>query len=266
MSTFRNIIQAITGTDEQPPRTCKKCGTEIPYSDYIANHCICPECGTYFRMRAVERLDATVDPGSFQEIDKKLRSKDPIKFPDYSQKLDKAEKASGLNEGVVCGTAKISGMDCGIFVMDSAFMMGSMGTVVGEKITRIIEKSTELRLPVIGFITSGGARMQEGIFSLMQMAKVSGAVKRHSEAGLLYIAVLTDPTTRGARRPDRLYRTESHPADHRRHSSGGLPEGGIPAGARLCRSHRGASAHDLYACEAAEAASGEVNRNRKTSE
>ena len=197
MSTFRNIIQAITGTDEQPPRTCKKCGTEIPYSDYIANHCICPECGTYFRMRAVERLDATVDPGSFQEIDKKLRSKDPIKFPDYSQKLDKAEKASGLNEGVVCGTAKISGMDCGIFVMDSAFMMGSMGTVVGEKITRIIEKSTELHLPVIGFITSGGARMQEGIFSLMQMAKVSGAVKRHSEAGLLYIAVLTDPTTGG---------------------------------------------------------------------
>ena len=197
MSTFRNIIQAITGTDEQPPRTCKKCGTEIPYSDYIANHCICPECGTYFRMRAVERLDATVDPGSFQEIDKKLRSKDPIRFPDYSQKLDKAEKASGLNEGVVCGTAKISGMDCGIFVMDSAFMMGSMGTVVGEKITRLIEKATELRLPVIGFITSGGARMQEGIFSLMQMAKVSGAVKRHSEAGLLYIAVLTDPTTGG---------------------------------------------------------------------
>ncbi len=182
---------------DQPPRVCKKCGAEIPYPDYIANQCICTECGTYFRMRAAERLDATVDPDSFQEIDKKLRGKNPINFPDYQQKLEKAEKTSGLNEGVVCGTAKIGGNPCGIFIMDSAFMMGSMGTAVGEKITRLFEKAAELSLPVVGFITSGGARMQEGIFSLMQMAKVSGAVKRHSSAGLLYIAVLTDPTTGG---------------------------------------------------------------------
>ena len=197
MSTLKTILKTITGDVEQPPRICKQCGPEIPYEKYVDNHCICPECGAYFRMRAVERLDATVDKGTFQEIDKKLKSKNPIDFPDYAQKLEKAEKASGLSEGVVCGTAKIDGTDCALFVMDSAFMMGSMGTVVGEKITRIFEKATALGLPVVGFITSGGARMQEGIFSLMQMAKVSGAVKRHSEAGLLYIAVLTDPTTGG---------------------------------------------------------------------
>ncbi|MBR3045551.1 MAG: acetyl-CoA carboxylase carboxyltransferase subunit beta [Oscillospiraceae bacterium] len=197
MSTLKTILNTITGNVEQPPRVCKKCNAEIPYADYLENHCICPECGAYFRMRAVERLDATVDKGTFQEIDKKLKSKNPIDFPDYAQKLEKAEKASGLAEGVVCGTAKIDGTDCALFVMDSAFMMGSMGTVVGEKITRLFEKATALGLPVVGFITSGGARMQEGIFSLMQMAKVSGAVKRHSEAGLLYIAVLTDPTTGG---------------------------------------------------------------------
>ena len=199
MSGIRDFFTSITkgSAEQQPPRVCKSCGAEIAYADYVENHCICPECGTYFRMRAVERLKATVDAGSFQEIDKKLKSKDPIKFPDYAQKLDKAEKASGLNEGVLCRTAKIEGNDTALFVMDSAFMMGSMGTVVGEKITRLFEKATAQNLPVVGFITSGGARMQEGIFSLMQMAKVSGAVKRHSEAGLLYIAVLTDPTTGG---------------------------------------------------------------------
>lgn len=199
MSGLKDFFTSITkgSAEQQPPRVCKSCGTEIPYADYVANHCICPECGTYFRMRAVERLDETMDAGTFQEIDRKLKSKDPIKFPDYAQKLDKAEKASGLNEGVVCGIGKIDGMDTAVFVMDSAFMMGSMGTVVGEKITRLFEKATAQGLPVVGFITSGGARMQEGIFSLMQMAKVSGAVKRHSEAGLLYIAVLTDPTTGG---------------------------------------------------------------------
>ena len=194
-----DIISSLSrsGAQEQPPRICKKCSTEISYADYLENFGICPQCGAYFRLRAAERLSFTADAGSFQETDKKLRSKDPIRFPDYAAKLDKAEKVSGLNEGVVCGTAKIEGIDCCIFVMDSAFMMGSMGTVVGEKITRLFEKATQLQLPVVGFITSGGARMQEGIFSLMQMAKVSGAVKRHSEAGLLYIAVLTDPTTGG---------------------------------------------------------------------
>ena len=163
MSAIKDIFNTLTGNVSHPPRTCKQCGAEIPYADYVANHCICTNCGTYFRMRAVERLDETADRGTFQEIDKKLRSKDPIRFPDYAQKLEKAEKASGLTEGVICGTAKIGGTDCGLFIMDSAFMMGSMGTVVGEKITRLFEKATALKLPVVGFITSGGARMQEGI-------------------------------------------------------------------------------------------------------
>lgn len=195
---IKDVLSNIIRTaPEQPPRVCKKCSNEIAYEDYINAFCICPNCGTYFRMRAGERLAITADAGSFQEIDKKLKSKDPIGFPDYAEKLAKAEKSSGLTEGVICGTAKIDGNDCALFIMDSSFMMGSMGTVVGEKITRLFEKATALRIPVIGFITSGGARMQEGIFSLMQMAKVSGAVKRHSEAGLLYIPVLTDPTTGG---------------------------------------------------------------------
>ena len=99
MSGLREFFSSLKGSPEQPPRTCKQCGTEIPYAEYVANHCICPQCGTYFRMRAVERLDETVDPGTFQEMDKKLKSKNPINFPDYAEKLEKAEKASGLNEG-----------------------------------------------------------------------------------------------------------------------------------------------------------------------
>lgn len=195
MGIFEGIFSK--SNEAMPPRVCKACETEIPYAEYLENNCICPSCGTYLRMRAYERLEMTVDEGSFQEIDKKLKTRDPLKFPDYAQKIDKAEKSSGLNEGVITGKAKIGGNSCGIFIMDSAFMMGSMGTVVGEKITRVFEKAIMAGLPVVGFITSGGARMQEGMFSLMQMAKVSGAVKRHSDAGLLYIAVLTDPTTGG---------------------------------------------------------------------
>lgn len=182
---------------KQPPFVCKSCGEETPYEDFVKNLCICPKCGAYVRMRAYERLGITVDDGSFKEFDRKLKSANPIDFPDYPQKLEKAEKVSGLSEGVVTGTAKIENNECAIFVMDSYFMMCSMGTVVGEKITRLFEKATVLGLPVVGFIASGGARMQEGMFSLMQMAKVSGAVQRHSTAGNLYIAVLTDPTTGG---------------------------------------------------------------------
>lgn len=158
---------------------------------------VCPQCGTYMRMGAFERIAVTVDEGSFQELYGNVGSTNIIEFPDYDEKLKKAREASGLEEGVVCGTAKIDGINTCIFVMDSNFMMGSMGTVVGEKITRLFEYATENSLPVIGYCTSGGARMQEGILSLMQMAKVSGAAKRHSESGNLYIAVLTDPTTGG---------------------------------------------------------------------
>lgn len=149
------------------------------------------------RMGAKERLALIVDEGCFEELDKTMKSKNMIDFPDYESKLNKAMKASDLNEAVVCGIAKIDGNKSAVFVMDSNFMMGSMGCVVGEKITRLFEKATAEKLPVVGFITSGGARMQEGIYSLMQMAKVSGSIKRHSDGGNLYIAVLTDPTTGG---------------------------------------------------------------------
>ena len=178
-------------------KKCAKCGTETGYKELRRGFMICPACGKYMRMSAAERIDTIADEGTFEEFDSNFKSKNPIGFPDYDEKLEKSTKTSGLNEAVVCGTAQIGGNYCAMFVMDSNFMMGSMGTVVGEKITRLFEFATKKKLPVVGFITSGGARMQEGILSLMQMAKVSGAVKRHSDGGNLYIAVLTDPTTGG---------------------------------------------------------------------
>lgn len=178
-------------------RVCKNCNNEFQIGSLLENYMICPECGKYLRMGARERIALIADKDSFKETDKALKGKNPINFPEYEEKLEKAGEASGLSEAVVCGTAKINGNKCAIFVMDSNFMMGSMGSAVGEKITRLFEKATKENLPVVGFTTSGGARMQEGIFSLMQMAKVSGAVKRHSESKNLYITVLTDPTTGG---------------------------------------------------------------------
>lgn len=180
-----------------PDVDCKKCGAHIKGEQLAENLMICPECGVYMRMGAWERIDSIADEGSFTELDKGMQSSDPIGFPGYTAKLSDAMKSSHLPEAVVCGTATINGNRCAIFVMDSHFMMGSMGSVVGEKITRLFETATAQKLPVIGFTTSGGARMQEGIISLMQMAKVSGAVKRHSDGGNLYITVLTDPTTGG---------------------------------------------------------------------
>ena len=144
-----------------------------------------------------ERIDLICDKGSFHEMFTEVESKDPIEFPGYVEKLAAIRAESKENEAVICGTATIGGQECCMFVMESYFMMGSMGTAVGEKITRIFEYATEHRLPVVGFTVSGGARMQEGILSLMQMAKTSGAVKLHSDAGLLYLTVLTNPTTGG---------------------------------------------------------------------
>jgi len=176
---------------------CKKCGNEFPEKQAASSHYICPSCGTYFRLGSRNRINMVVDKGSFSEHSKELASTNIMSFPDYSEKLNSAKKTSGEKEAVVTGTAKINKMDCCIFVMDSTFMMGSMGTVVGEKLTRLFEYATKHCLPVIGFTASGGARMQEGILSLMQMAKVSGAVKRHGDQGLLYVTILTDPTTGG---------------------------------------------------------------------
>lgn len=157
---------------------------------------VCP-CGHHFRMNARQRIAMLTDKGSFQELFREVQSDNPLSFPGYDGKLESARSASGEAEAVVCGTGEIGGQKCALFFMDPGFMMGSMGSAVGEKITRLFEYALKCRLPVIGYTVSGGARMQEGLLSLMQMAKTSAAVKRHSDAGLLYIAVLTNPTTGG---------------------------------------------------------------------
>ena len=176
---------------------CKKCNATILAQDFKASNCVCPYCGDHYRISARNRIALVNDYGSFSEFDKDLISKNILGFPEYDEKLEKAKKESGEKEGVITGICKIGGNETAIFAMEPSFMMGSMGAIVGEKITRLFEYATVNKLPVTGFTVSGGARMQEGMYSLMQMAKTSGAVKLHSEAGLLYVAVLTDPTTGG---------------------------------------------------------------------
>ena len=176
---------------------CPVCKNAVLSSDLMENHKVCPKCNYHFRVAARQRIEMTIDEGTFCEMDGDMNSSNIIGFPDYEKKLKNAKLSSGENESVITGTGKICGQDTVIAVMNSQFMMGSMGTVTGEKITRAFEYATEHRLPVVIFTVSGGARMQEGILSLMQMAKTSGAVKLHSDAGLLYITVLTDPTTGG---------------------------------------------------------------------
>lgn len=183
--------------DEEIKFTCTQCGAQQSENDLWENHKVCTKCGHHYRISPRQRIDYIVDPESFEEMNAGMKSRDILSFPGYEAKLKTAKLASREKEAVICGTAKISGEEAVIFVMDPNFMMGSMGTVVGEKITLAFEYATEKKLPVIGFTVSGGARMQEGILSLMQMAKTSAAVKKHSNAGLLYIAVLTDPTTGG---------------------------------------------------------------------
>lgn len=180
----------------EPEKTCPNCHKAIPLSRLWANNLVCP-CGHHFRMKARQRLPVITDRQSFRELFRSRKSGNPLDFPGYTEKLETVRAASGENEAVICGTAKIGGQQSCLFLMEPYFMMGSMGSVVGEKIASLFEYATEHRLPVVGYTVSGGARMQEGLLSLMQMAKVSAAVKRHSDAGLLYIAVLTDPTTGG---------------------------------------------------------------------
>jgi len=158
---------------------------------------ICPHCGYTFRISAQERLALTIDMGSFLEMFTGIETQDPLEFPGYQKKLASMREKTGLDEAVVTGTALIKGEKVALGIMDSNFIMASMGTVVGEKITRLFEYATAEKLPVVLFTASGGARMQEGIMSLMQMAKISAAVQRHSKAGLFYLTVLTDPTTGG---------------------------------------------------------------------
>lgn len=176
---------------------CNKCKAPIFTEDVKANYNICPKCHAYFRLGAFDRIRHVADLNSFEEWDKDLEAQNPLSFEGYEEKLAAAKLKTDLKEAVVTGLCKIGGISCVLAVMDGNFMMGSLGKMTGEKITRAVEKATKLKLPLVIFTCSGGARMQEGIHSLLQMAKTSAAIKDHSDAGLLYISVLTDPTTGG---------------------------------------------------------------------
>ena len=200
----KNELERSDETDVKKPyvpdemwEKCPECGTLLLTTDVEENCQVCSKCNHHFRINARKRIELTADRDSFVEMDAELESKNIIDFPGYDEKLEKSKKTSKENESVICGTCKIGGADIVIVSMNSEFMMGSMGSVTGDKITRAFEYATDKGLPIIVFTVSGGARMQEGIISLMQMAKTSGAVKRHSDAGLLYITVLTDPTSGG---------------------------------------------------------------------
>jgi len=176
---------------------CPVCGEILFIKDLDKTMKACTKCGYHFRMGAWERINSVVDEGSFVELNAGLESGNPLEFTDYPEKIAEAQKTSRSKEAIITGEATISGIKVVIGVMDPFFIMGSMGSVVGEKVTRAIERAIEKRLPLVIFTASGGARMQEGIISLMQMAKTCGALARFHEAGLLYISVLTDPTTGG---------------------------------------------------------------------
>ncbi|MCI6061312.1 MAG: acetyl-CoA carboxylase carboxyltransferase subunit alpha [Dorea sp.] len=178
-------------------RKCNKCGGAIIADDVKKGYYICPKCGGYFRVHAYRRIEMVTDQGSFEEWDLNMETRNPLNYKGYEEKLEGLREKTGLNEAIVTGKAKIDGKEVVIGVCDGRFLMASMGEVVGEKIAKAVERATEERLPVILFACSGGARMQEGITSLMQMAKTSATLKIHSDAGLLYISVLTDPTTGG---------------------------------------------------------------------
>ncbi len=176
---------------------CDEC-KEIIYRDTLReNLSICPNCGHYFRMHINKRLELVIDEGTYKKFDLNIETTNPLQIEEYPKKLKTLREKTGINEAVACGTGKINGEEVVICVMDSGFLMGSMGIVVGEKITYSIEQAIQRKLPLIIFSVSGGARMQEGIISLMQMAKTVSALTKLDEAGLLYISVLTDPTYGG---------------------------------------------------------------------
>ena len=176
---------------------CDRCKEILYKEDVHKNFSVCPNCGKHFRLSARRRIKQIADEGTFEEIGADVLTKDPLNFDGYLKKIDALKEKTKIEEAVKCGICEINGEKVVLGVMDGNFMMGSMGSAVGERITLAIETSIEKRLPLIIFCVSGGARMQEGIISLMQMAKTSSALARHNEAGLLYISVLTDPTTGG---------------------------------------------------------------------
>lgn len=176
---------------------CDKC-KEIIYKETLhQNYSVCPNCNNHFRLSSRRRVAQIIDEGTFSEFDLNLKDSNPLNLDEYTKKLEVLREKTGIDEAVKCGTGKINGENVVLCVMDSNFFMGSMGKIVGEKITYSIEKAIELKLPIIIFCVSGGARMQEGMVSLMQMAKTSAAIAKLNEAGLLYISVLTDPTYGG---------------------------------------------------------------------
>ncbi|MCI8466370.1 MAG: acetyl-CoA carboxylase carboxyltransferase subunit alpha [Lachnospiraceae bacterium] len=191
------------GTKAQPEvprgmwRKCNKCGAPIFSEDVKAGDYICPKCGGYFRIHARRRIEMLADPGSFEEWEDALPVSNPLGLSGYPKKLSELQEKTGLGEAVLTGKMSMGGHETAVGVMDGRFIMGSMGRNVGEKIAKAAERATALKLPLILFCCSGGARMQEGIVSLMQMAKTAAALKRHSDAGLLFLSVLTDPTTGG---------------------------------------------------------------------
>ena len=176
---------------------CKGCEKLVLKEDLKRNSLICPKCGTYERMGAWERIELIADKGTFREINGNIVGRNPLDFPGYETKIEKVQQASGLNEGVITGYADIGGIRTAVGAMDSNFIMGSMGSAIGEKVASLAEFAEFYNLPLIIFSASGGARMQEGIVSLMQMSKASFAIKKHSDKGLLFISVPTDPTTGG---------------------------------------------------------------------
>ena len=196
----RSTVQATPQTKPEVPdelfHKCPGCKKTI-YQKDLGLEKICPHCSYNFRISAKERLVLLVDEGSFVEHFTGIETSNPLHFPGYMEKLAETREKTGLDEAVLTGLAEITGQKVALGIMDPNFIMASMGTVVGEKITRLFELATEQSLPVVLFTASGGARMQEGIMSLMQMAKISAAVQRHSKAGLFYLTVLTDPTTGG---------------------------------------------------------------------
>ena len=195
----RSIIEKQAEQPEVPDELFAKCPAckHTIYQKDLGKNKVCPNCDYTFRFTAKERLAIVADKDSFVEMFTGIESKNPLDFPGYPEKLAATKARTGLDEAVMSGTATSNGQKTALAIMDSTFIMASMGTVVGEKLTRLFEYATTEKLPIIVFTASGGARMQEGIMSLMQMAKTSAAVKRHSNAGLFYITVLTDPTTGG---------------------------------------------------------------------
>lgn len=197
---FGNVNNKLEGeadTLKGRQSVCKKCEYTIPMTKANKLYYICPKCGYYNTISARRRIIMLVDKRSFYEHNRELESSNILGFPGYEEKLAKAKKVTGENESVITGVATIGGMPVCIFAMESDFIMGSLGSVCGEKLTALFEYATENSLPVIGVTVSGGARMQEGMISLMQMSRVSAAVKKHSDAGNLYIVLLTNPTTGG---------------------------------------------------------------------